>query len=202
MMEKRGMARGFTLIEMMAAVGIFGILLAFAIPPIYQSMDTVSGQQSAEALGGRLRLARSQALSGYANVIVYFNRDGVGTYTVHIDNGGGTGIPGDPGFDIANKNNGLVDNGEQVSTPVELAERTVFGYVPGGMTSGGEFLDAAIGFDGNPPRVTFRADGTSDANGWVAVMPLVDFLEQNPGRDFAVEVASSTGEIRVLRIGY
>ena len=30
-------------------------------------------------------------------------------------------------------------------------------------------------------------------------MPLEDFLEQQSGRDFLVEVTSTTGEVRVMR---
>ena len=192
-------ADGFTLVELMAAVAVFGILVSIAVPGVLRSMDTMESKQNAESLGGRLRLARAQSLSTFSDVVVYFNRDGVGTYTVHLDNGGGTGIPGDADFDPANKNNGVVDEGEAVGPPIALPERAVFGYVPGAMTSGGDFLDKAIGFDGTPPRVTFHADGTCEDDGWICVMPLEDFLDQDPGRDFLVEVTSTTGEVRTLR---
>ena len=193
---------GFTLIEMMAAVAVFGILVSIAVPSVYRSIDSMQSRQNAEGLGGRMRLARSQAISSFSDVIVYFNRDGVGTYTVHMDNGGGSGIPGDDDFDSDAKNNGVVDANEQVFNPVSLPERTVFGYVPGGMTSSGDFLDGAISFEGMPPRVTFHANGTSDANGWISVMPLDDFLEQIAGRDYLVELTSTTGEVRVLQAAH
>lgn len=190
---------GFTLVELMAGIVIFGILMAIAIPPIYRSMDTQSSRQNADALGGRLRLARSQALSSYSDVIVYFGLDGAGTYTVHVDNGGGLGIPSDPNFDITNKNNGNVDSEEPVFTPVSIEERNVFGFVDGAETSYGDNLHAAISFDGDPPRVVFHSNGTATADGWVGILPLTDFLEQNRGRDFLVEVRAATGEINVVR---
>ncbi|MCB1162962.1 MAG: prepilin-type N-terminal cleavage/methylation domain-containing protein [Candidatus Krumholzibacteriia bacterium] len=190
---------GFTLVELMAAVAVFGILLSIAVPSVYHSMDSMESRQNAESLSGRLRLARSQALSSYSDVVVYFNRDGAGTYTVHVDNGGGTGTPDDPDFDPANKNNGVVDDEERVFTPVSLPARCVFGYVPGATTGDGVFLDTAISFAGAPKRVTFRADGTCDASGWISVMPLEDFLDQEPGRDYLVELTSTTGEVRVER---
>lgn len=109
-----GWRAGFTLVELMAAVAVFGILLSIAVPSVYRSMDSMESRQNAESLSGRLRLARSQALSTYSDVIVYFNRDGQGTYTVHVDNGGGTGTPEDPDFEPANKNNGVVDDAERV----------------------------------------------------------------------------------------
>lgn len=198
--ERGGRSRaGFSLIELMAALAVFGIIVSIAVPSVYRSMDTMQSRQDAETLGGRLRLARSQAIGSFSDVVVYFNRDGVGTYTVHLDNGGGNGTPDDPDFDGANRNNSQVDANEQVFNPVPLAERAVFGYVPGGMNSSGEFLDEAISFEGIPARITFHADGTSDASGWISVMPLEDFLEQQSGRDFLVEVTSTTGEVRVMR---
>ncbi len=190
---------GFTLIELMAAVAVFGILVSVALPAITRSMDSMTSRQNAESLCSRLRLARAQSLSSFSDVVVYLNRDGVGTYTVHMDNGGGSGVPGDVNFDAGNKNNGVVDANEQVFDPVNLPPRTVFGYVPGGMNSDGVFINEAISFDGTPPRLTFSADGTSDAAGWVSVMPLDDFLEQTPGRDYLVEVVATTGEVRVVR---
>jgi hypothetical protein len=33
-------------------------------------------------------------------------------------------------------------------------------------------------------------------------MPLTDFLDQNPGRDYLVEVTSTTGEVRTVRAGH
>lgn len=193
---------GFTLIELMAAVAVFGILVSIAVPSLYRSMDGMQSRQDAESLCGRLRLARSQAIGGFNDVIVYLNRDGLGTYTVHVDNGGGAGTPLDENFEAANKNNGEVDENEQVFNVVSLGERTVFGYVPGGMNSNGDYLTEAISFEGTPPRVVFHADGTADAEGWISMMPLEDFLDQRPGRDYLVEVISSTGEVRVTQAAF
>ncbi len=199
--RRRG-AAGFTLIELMAGVAIMGIMLSIAIPGIYRSMKTLDSRQDADALAGRLRLARSQALSNFSDIVIYFGIDGVRTYTVHVDNGGGTGLPDDPDFDLANKNNGNIDDNEIVMDTVALKEGTVFGYIPGAKKSDGAFLTEAISFDGDPARLTFRSDGTADANGWVSLMPLEDFLNQDPGRDWLIEVASSTGEIQVLKATY
>jgi prepilin-type N-terminal cleavage/methylation domain-containing protein len=196
------MRSGFTLIELMVGVSITGILLAMSIPPIVSSMHKSSARQSADALSGRLRLARSQALTGHYDVIVYFNLDHVGSYSVHLDNGGGTGIPGDPDFVAANRNNGLIDEGEIINPAVDLGEQVVFGYVPGGKNSHGQFLDEAISFAGTPPQLTFHANGTCSESGWACLMPLAQFLDQEPGTDFLVELTEATGEVRVVKPEY
>jgi prepilin-type N-terminal cleavage/methylation domain-containing protein len=195
-------AGGFTMLELMATVSIVAILLAISIPAIYRGMHTLNSRQDADGLSGRLRLARSQALTTFSDVVVYFGLDGANTYTVHLDNGGGTGLPDDPDYVTANRNNGSIDANELVKQPIELREGTVFGYIPGGMNSAGEALTEAISLPGDPPRLTFRADGTADTNGSVALLPLMDFLDQIPGRDFLVEIRSSTGEIKVQGIEY
>jgi prepilin-type N-terminal cleavage/methylation domain-containing protein len=194
-MRKRPAGSGFTLLELMVGVSIFGILLAVSIPPLVRSMDTQGSANQAGALASRLRLARSQSLTACADVVVYFNRDGAGTYTVHVDNGGGNGTPDDANFVAANRNNGQVDANEPVQQPVSVQERLVFGYVVGAKTDGGEFLGAPISFAGTPQRVTFHSDGTASEDGWVSVMPLQDFLDQEAGREYLVEINGTTGEV-------
>ena len=109
---------GFTLVELMAAVAVFGILLSIAVPSVYHSMDSMESRQNAESLSGRLRLARSQALSSYSDVVVYFNRDG------DAFNVGETfaGLPYELGVDLSQEVTALTPPG---MTTAQFAQRWI-----------------------------------------------------------------------------
>jgi prepilin-type N-terminal cleavage/methylation domain-containing protein len=64
---------GFTLLEMMAVVGIFGLLLAIAVPGATGAARTAKLKGASETLAADLRLARSMATAQRRTFAVAFH---------------------------------------------------------------------------------------------------------------------------------
>ena len=60
--------KGFTLIELMLAVGILGILTAIAVPSFRQMLRNYEVRGAAEAMAGGMSRARAEAVSRNASV--------------------------------------------------------------------------------------------------------------------------------------
>jgi prepilin-type N-terminal cleavage/methylation domain-containing protein len=81
--------RGFTLIEMMVAVAIAGLLIAATVPGFLRFRSTLLRNQVRWALIADLRYARQLAVTKHRSVVVAFGNGStttdVTTYTLHTD---------------------------------------------------------------------------------------------------------------------
>ena len=83
---------GFTLVEMMVAIVVAGVLMAAAIPSFVHFSRSLSQKQARDLLEGSLRLARQRAVTVHRPIVVAFGNGvsttGVTTYSVHTDTNG------------------------------------------------------------------------------------------------------------------
>lgn len=79
MQTSRHEAMGFSLLELMVVVGVFGILVAIAVPSVSGYLRTARVQGAASTLAADLRFARSLATSQRRTYAVTFSPD---SYTV------------------------------------------------------------------------------------------------------------------------
>ncbi|MBN1503432.1 MAG: GspH/FimT family pseudopilin [Candidatus Eisenbacteria bacterium] len=101
--------RGMTLVEIMGALVIFGILIALGLPAFRSYFATHEVDGAANNLSVNLRLARQKAATEHNNYKFSYN-SGTQSYTILDDDNG----------------NNLADAGEMVHGPVSIpAELTV-----------------------------------------------------------------------------
>lgn len=102
-----GQPRGFTLVEMLMALTVGGVLMALTVPAMTGMLNTQKSTSAVNALFTSLNLARSEAIKRNARAVLCKTADGV-SCTTH-----GGWEQGWIVFHDAN-NNAVLDPGEQV----------------------------------------------------------------------------------------
>jgi prepilin-type N-terminal cleavage/methylation domain-containing protein len=193
--------RGFSLIEMMIVISILGFALAIGTPPLIQFLRHYQSKDAVHIVTGVIRQARSRAIQEKNHYVVYFDIANA-QMTILDDDGGGHGNPSNPGFVITNRGNGRIDNGERTFGPYELPEGQVFGLIAGTVDAEGTYVTKAVSFSGNPPRVIFNPNGSTNEEGTIVVMPRKEFSEQKRGTEKMLIVRRSTGSVMEIKPEY
>ncbi len=192
---------GFTLIELMVLVSIIGLILAIGTPPVIQFLRHYQSKDAAHVILGALREARSRAIYEKNNYVVLFDINN-SQVTLLDDDGGGNGNPSNPGFNPVNRGNGQQDGDERVFGPFELPQGQVFGLIAGSVDQDGNYITKPVTFSGNPPRVIFFPNGSTNEEGMVFVMPDIEFRQQKKGADMMMVVRRTTGSVILDRPNY
>ena len=192
------MKKGFTLIELVVAISILGLVLAVGTPPVVRFLRHFQAKDTAQVVSGILRQARGKAIHEKNNYVVFFS---IGNRTVTLldDDGGGNGNPSNGGFIATNRGNGRADQGERMYGPYRLPEGQVFGMIGGTTGPDGTYVTSPITFSGNPPRVIFYPNGSTNEEGLIFVMPEAEFRTQRRGADQMLAVRRSTGSVVLAR---
>jgi type II secretory pathway pseudopilin PulG len=160
---------GFSLVEVLFALGLFLVLSGLAVPQLLVSVDRSRARAAARFLAARMALARSQAVARSQTVALRFARDAGGiSMTVYAD-ANGNGVRS---IDIASGDDPVLD------PPIRLSD-----LFPGVVISA-----LSIGSSG---IVSFTAVGTA-TSGTV-------YIRGREGTQYAVRVLGATGRTRVLR---
>ncbi|MBI5168986.1 MAG: GspH/FimT family pseudopilin [Candidatus Eisenbacteria bacterium] len=80
--------RGFSLVELMVAVAILGLMLTISVPGVRSALRAHRLKSSAENIAAQLRLARSTAMANGTDRRMCFAEDSAGfDYHVHTSDG-------------------------------------------------------------------------------------------------------------------
>jgi len=166
---------GFSLVEMLTALAVLGIVLAIAIPNFskWKEKHEINGQAQKVYLD--LMLARASAVRSNNNVLVVFNTAG-NSYKVHSDTDG----------------DGVEDAGEQIKN-VNLEEYSQFAYNTGITDIDGNSVSAAVSFSGSQ-TVTFDSRGQASASGSVFLLHKNDVSKTNERARY-LSVLQATGSV-------
>jgi Tfp pilus assembly protein FimT len=178
--EKR--ESGFTLLGLLSAVVILGILAGIAIPSYQSWLPKSRVNGAARELFSDLQLARMSAISENNDYVITFDT-GNNRYSVYDDN--------DNDFATAG-----AESGELVKT-VDIDDRYQgigYGYIAGNNPSGNP-ITSEVMFTGTPPRAIFKPTGLGK-NGSVYLKPTVDTSRKDRQRAIVV---STVGRVRLTR---
>jgi prepilin-type N-terminal cleavage/methylation domain-containing protein len=195
------MKKGFTLVEMVVAISIFGLIVAVGTPSVVRFLHHFQSRDSAQYVSGLLRQARNKAIHEKNNYVVFFSTTRR-TVTLLDDDGGGNGNPSDPGYVATNRGNSRTDQGERVYGPYPLPRGQVFGLVGGTVGPDGTYVTTPVTFSGSPPRVIFNPNGSTNEEGLIFVMPEGEFRAQKRGAEQMLVVRRSTGSVLLARPTY
>ena len=67
------MKKGFTLVEMVIAISIMGLILAVGTPPILRYLRHFQSRDAAQVVSSILRQARGRAIHERNNFVVFFD---------------------------------------------------------------------------------------------------------------------------------
>ena len=193
--------RGFTFVEMMVIISVLGFVLAVGTQPLIQYLRRSQSSNSAQLVAGILRKARSRAICEKNEYVVFFD-PASSSLTILDDDGGGKGDPSDSRFSEENRGNGVHDPGEIIMGPFTLPSGQVFGFVGSAVDQEGNHISVPITFSGNPPRVIFYPNGSTNEEGLVFVMPDENFRRQEKGLEKMLVVERVTGNVAIQTPDY
>lgn len=172
--------RGFTLVEMLIGLVVFGILAAIAIP-MWRSAD-FQKNATLRTVSSALRTAQSRAVTGQTDVAVMVDVD-ERVLRIHQDD----------------DRDGSVDPGEH-TTAQPLPERMAFGR---GSAPAHSVGSDAVTFDGTrdglPAVVFHRSGAASEAGGIYVTTARAQQQDARPNDARLVTVARSTGRVSWYR---
>ncbi len=170
-------AAGFTLLDVLFATAVMGILAAIAVPQTMASVDRSRAWAAARYLAGRMALARMQAVGRSATVALRFSDAAAGfSFDTFVD-GNHNGVRTRY---IASGTDRPVDPQVQLS---EMFPGVVIGLAEDG--SGDQVRT------GTSSLLSFTPNGTATSG--------TIYLRGRDGSRFAVRVLGATGRTRVLR---
>lgn len=178
-------AWGFSLVELLFALGVFATVSAVAVPEVTRARERYQAYGAVRFLAARLHEARALAVSRGANVGMRFESTGGRVrWTTYID-GNRNGVAGE---DILSGADPRVAESQGLD---------VFGAVEFGLWSGVPSPDDEPLADGNPIRIgragvlSFSPRGTAT--------PGSLYVKGPRGLQFVVRVYGDTGKIQCLK---
>lgn len=169
---------GFTFIELMVAIAVFGILILAAIPSTLDWRKNQRANAAATAIMYDVLQAKNMAVQNNADVILTFDLANH-VYRMYLDTNG-------LGIDVSNLAK------VQPLTSIEPSSR--FGFIPGTGLDGNSISQSVVmGNTSNPVRCIIKPNGQVIHPGIIYTIPVYD-MGSIAKRQRAIQI-SSTGRV-------
>ncbi len=176
---------GFSLIELLVALAVCGVVLALTVPTIANVVDASRAGQAAGSMASRFRQVRFEAVARGRHVGVVFDPGPSGwTFRVCID-GNGNGVRH---LDIAAAVDPCPDG------PYDLSA-----LFPGVQIDVDPTLPGPAGEPPSPNAVRFGSAAIASFSPLGSATAGSVYLRSPQGAQYAVRVAGATGRTRILR---
>lgn len=183
--SERHSAEGATLLEVLLAAAFLMSLAGLALPLTTQAADSLRARSAASFVAGRLRSARTQAVSTRrATALVFEQEDGRWRFQRCVD-GNGNGVRA---AEIAGGSDACPGPSERVDNHFP---GTTFALEPG--------IPDLDGVTGASSAVRFGRSAMASCTPLGHCTPGTIYVRSDRGEQFAVRVSGITGRTRVLR---
>ena len=174
--RKTSKERGFTLMELIVVIAIFGVMAALAVPTLLGQEPRMSVRSAARDIVSNMQMARINALRDHSTWAIQFDTD-IACYRALSNDGG------DDDWD---------DGDETVYKTVNLSNYRGVSYGTGhGARPNEPNPGSTDGVSFNSNRVVFNSDGTS-VSGTV-------YVKTGDGDTFAIGLLSAAGRVKTWR---
>jgi type II secretory pathway pseudopilin PulG len=181
------MAQGYSLIELMFALGLCATLAGVAVPQLSAGLDDVRTRAAARYLAARLQHARTDAVRRNASMAVRFaSVSGVTRYAAYADGNG----------------NGVLSRDISDGVDRQVGPREALGDQFSGVTFGALPGLPAVDPPAAPPGSDPIRFGSSDMAVFTAsgtATPGSVYIRGRQGSQYVVRVFGDTGKVRVLK---
>lgn len=178
---------GFTLLELMIAAAIVGVLALIGAPMFKDMMPAVRVNAAARELATEMQSARMLAVTKRATYQMAFDTTNQ-TFTLCTDrdaDGLITCTAGNP------------DVVKTVAIQTKYSNTVVFGYASGATDTQGNSITSAVTFAAN--KAIFKSFGTANESGTVYLIPAADLVTGRKDRMRALTVLLQTGRVKLWK---
>jgi type II secretory pathway pseudopilin PulG len=186
-MDSQRRSAGYTLIEVLFALGVMATMAAATIPSIVTALDEYTTLGAVRYLSTRLQKTRLEALTRHANVAMRFVQVGDSYQYAAYADGNGDGVRA---ADIASGVDPKIQHDEQ------LADR--FAHVDFGTREGLPAVDPGSPPPGADP-IRFGASDSAAFTPLGTATPGSLYIIGRRGTQYVVRVLGETGKTRILK---